>query len=379
MLPKYKNQGVFCLCDCDCGTKDVLVRSSNLRDNDSHTKSCGCLKRTSDFDFLTQLRYDDGLKIYCVYKHTSPSNKVYIGMTKMSMTERAGNGKGYRNSRYFYRAIQKYGWENIKHEILEKELTHDEACEREKYYISLYNSTNSNCGYNITSGGDGCVHNKYPFVQKYDNNIVNVFRSRNEAKNKFGFKTASGFISRITSNYQPEKYSFCEINSKEYEELKHIQNDFYIKDYMQMVHENIGKNISKTRNKQAVCQINKHTKEIVKTFDSIRDAGKEMNVSPRSISYACKGNGRLCLGYIWRFIDEIDKEYIEPTSHGCSKKICQLDINTKQILNTYESINQASLNTGINRSTITYTCKGKYKQAGGYIWRYADEVENIAV
>ena len=53
---------------------------------------------------------------YTVYKHTFPNNKVYIGITSQSVSRRWRNGEGYRNKQQLiYRAILKYGWDNIKH------------------------------------------------------------------------------------------------------------------------------------------------------------------------------------------------------------------------------------------------------------------------
>ena len=91
--------------------------------------------------------------MYCVYKHTCPRGKVYIGITKRKPQKRWKGGLGYESNRYFFRAIQKYGWDNFKHEILETNLTQAEASERERYFIKLYNSTNPDCGYNIEAGG----------------------------------------------------------------------------------------------------------------------------------------------------------------------------------------------------------------------------------
>lgn len=48
------------------------------------------------------------MKKYCVYKHVSPSNKVYIGITSKNPLRRWENGNGYKNNKYFYRAILKY-------------------------------------------------------------------------------------------------------------------------------------------------------------------------------------------------------------------------------------------------------------------------------
>ena len=56
-------------------------------------------------------------KTYTVYCHTSPSGKRYVGITCKSLNSRWQNGKGYLYNKHFYSAIQKYGWENFKHEI----------------------------------------------------------------------------------------------------------------------------------------------------------------------------------------------------------------------------------------------------------------------
>ena len=94
-------------------------------------------------------------KKFCVYKHTSPNNKSYIGITSQSLNRRWKNGNGYKNNKHFTRAIQKYGWDNFEHTILEDNLTLEEAYEKEQYYIDLFNTYNSDYGYNLTKGGDG--------------------------------------------------------------------------------------------------------------------------------------------------------------------------------------------------------------------------------
>lgn len=91
-------------------------------------------------------------KGYCVYKHTTPNGKVYIGQTCKKPNERWSNGYGYRNQ-MFYKAIEKYGWDNIIHEIICNNLTKEEADQKEIELISYYDSTNPDKGYNIALGG----------------------------------------------------------------------------------------------------------------------------------------------------------------------------------------------------------------------------------
>lgn len=90
---------------------------------------------------------------YIVYVHTLPNQKVYVGITKRKPNERWQNGNGYKSNKHFYNAIQKYGWKNIEHHILYADLTFEEACEREKELIALFQSNHPNYGYNIAKGG----------------------------------------------------------------------------------------------------------------------------------------------------------------------------------------------------------------------------------
>lgn len=60
---------------------------------------------------------------YSIYKHTSPSGKSYIGITKQGKKRFGKDGNGYKKQRKFYNAIQKYGWDNFKHEIIEDNLS----------------------------------------------------------------------------------------------------------------------------------------------------------------------------------------------------------------------------------------------------------------
>ena len=100
---------------------------------------------------------------YKVYAHITPNDKIYIGITKSAKPENrwGSHGQGYRNQQLFNRAIQKYGWDNIKHIILLENLSKEEADECEKYLIAKYNTNNSKYGYNLTEGGDGIIGYKF--------------------------------------------------------------------------------------------------------------------------------------------------------------------------------------------------------------------------
>lgn len=91
--------------------------------------------------------------MYCVYKHTSPTNKVYIGITQQNPLKRWKGGVGYIQNPHFYNAIKKYGWNNFKHEIVADGLTKEQAERMEISLIAFYDSANREHGYNVDLGG----------------------------------------------------------------------------------------------------------------------------------------------------------------------------------------------------------------------------------
>lgn len=88
---------------------------------------------------------------YCVYAHIFPNEKVYIGLTKQEPASRWGiNGSGYKGQPVFD-AIKKFGWNNIQHVILKKDMNFSEAQEYEIDMIQKYDSISN--GYNVSRGG----------------------------------------------------------------------------------------------------------------------------------------------------------------------------------------------------------------------------------
>ena len=93
---------------------------------------------------------------YSVYKLTFPDNKIYIGISINPKT-RWSRGHGYKNNKTMDKEIKNVGWENITHEILFKNLSKEEANNKEKELIKFYNSTDKAKGFNRTTGGlKGC-------------------------------------------------------------------------------------------------------------------------------------------------------------------------------------------------------------------------------
>lgn len=103
-------------------------------------------------------------KEYNVYKITNKLNgKVYIGLSKNLKARWSSNGIHYKECKYFYNAIQKYGWNNFKKEIIQDNLTREEAGFLEIDQIKFFKSHIREFGYNIALGGfGGVVYKKHP-------------------------------------------------------------------------------------------------------------------------------------------------------------------------------------------------------------------------
>ena len=75
------------------------------------------------------------MKKFYVYIHTCPNGKKYVGITIRRPEYRWRKGNGYKSNKHFYSAIQKYGWDNIEHQVFEVD-TKVEMFFLEKYFIA---------------------------------------------------------------------------------------------------------------------------------------------------------------------------------------------------------------------------------------------------
>jgi len=99
---------------------------------------------------------------WTVYAHVVPKeisnyphDKYYIGITCQKLENRFKCGYGYDGCKLFWRAIQKYGWNNIVHLVLMEGLSEKEAKQMEQIMIAHFHSIDPEYGYNLTMGGEG--------------------------------------------------------------------------------------------------------------------------------------------------------------------------------------------------------------------------------
>ena len=283
----------------------------------------------------------DGILNYKVYKHTTPNSKVYIGITRTSIKKRWGEQGQQYKGQMFYNAIQKYGWDNIKHEVLYENLSEQQAKIMEMSLIHYYKSNNRQYGYNRTNGGD--IRNDKKVICITDNNI---FNSATDAAYYYNVPVAN--ISAV-----------CLGNRKSTK----INNIQYVFKYLNEDNEIIKTTFeSKAKNKKKILCIT--TNEI---FDSISDAAKKYNLSVQNISRACQGKNRYCGKYneqklYWSLIDENDNilNIKKSNQNICTKVICT---TTNMV---FDSIKEAAkfYNINIKSNNISLVCMGKRNYCG---------------
>lgn len=111
------------------------------------------------------------------------NNKIYIGQHKSKKFNLSYIGSG----KLLHEAIEKYGRENFKVELLEKCNSKEELDQKEIKYIELYNSRDLNIGYNIAIGGQ----KRFFTGQKHSK----------ESKLKMSYKAKNRYHPPVTKNH----------------------------------------------------------------------------------------------------------------------------------------------------------------------------------
>lgn len=123
------------------------------------------------------------MKLIGIYKITNLVNgKIYIGQS-CDIETRLKSHKSCSTNEHLRNSIRLYGVDNFKFEVLEETST-DTINERERFWISYYDCTNPEKGYNLTSGGerDGGWHHSEQSKQKMSD-IAREYASRPEYVN----------------------------------------------------------------------------------------------------------------------------------------------------------------------------------------------------
>ena len=214
--------------------------------------------------------------MYTVYMHTcNVTGKRYIGITCQEPWERRfnGDGSGYKNCTHFWRAINKYGWNNFIHEVLDTCETEEEANDLEKHYIALYKTNNDKFGYNVKEGGE---HQTYP--DEIRENIRKALKGR--ATKPAGWKHKNETIQKIKNAQKGRQLT-----------PEHAENSRRATRLYYQTH-SPAHTFTEDDHKRAMeaCKIKIRIVELDKVFDSMTDCANYLGVLVSNLSRAIRFN-----------------------------------------------------------------------------------------
>lgn len=302
-------------------------------------------------------------KKYCVYVHTNKANgKRYVGITSIHPMKRWANGHGYRSNVLFYRAIQKYGWESFDHLILVDGLTREEAYKAEIELISAFESSNPRFGYNIDKGGNG------------SNRISEATR---EKLRKAGIMYTAEHpeVGKRLSDYVKTHRTEISLMQKEYNRQhpeKGRQHSKRMKKYCADNPDAIKASRNKCRdyyNEHPEARLLKS--EQTKAYFDKHPEAREHNARKTREYYQNPEVKR-------RKSEELKRFFAEHPEKKTTKAVAQYTLDGVLVA-AFVSAREADAATGVSYKKISAVVTGKQKTAGGYIWRYSDELHDKAI
>ena len=356
-----------------------------------------------------------------VYKYTSPSGKVYIGQTcreRKRRNEFLRKEGWYTRGSFIEEARKKYGPENFKYEVLfsvEGDIKEEivKTLNRwEEYYISEYNSTDREFGYNMAKGATcnvGIVLSGESRKRMSDKSKERLAKY-NPMKGK---KHKPESIEKMRAHSKPrcgkDNHNFDKRPPQELlDRLAEMsrqrigeKNPFFGKAHSQEFIQKQQEQFSRP-----VVQLDAKTLEEIRTFPSATQAAIEVLGNKKRVAEICKVCNRYVRpngvqtvttgGYRWRWADEeyvhveakippppsfkgqhLTQEMKDNISRINSKSVCQLDPNTLEVIAIHKSCQAAANALGHPRSNsdIGKMCNGKTtkEKVLGYKWKWLNQ------
>lgn len=184
-------------------------------------------------------------------------------------------------------AIAKYGEDSFTFEILEECLRKD-LDDREVYWIDKLQAT-KNGNYNILLGGQDRI--------KFDDKPVELYNLNGDY-----IKTISS-ATKVAEEIGVSRNTVYQVLHKQRPTCKNYQMK-YVED-----NETIIKPfVSRQGGSIAINQIDPKTMQIINTFISAAEAGRQTGADPSTIIKVCKGKLKTHKGYQWKYYQDIKEE-----------------------------------------------------------------------
>ena len=291
---------------------------------------------------------------YTIYKLVDPitGDTRYIGLTFNSLKQRLKSHCNERSKSHKSNWIKILKSKNLKpiiESIEENISTYEECCEKEIYYINKYRE----CGHPLTNMATGGNKNK----KMSDETKRKMSESQKKRYETYKL-TISDDTKAILSQRAKEKFENEEereklrISNKRYEDSKSEEQK--LKDIL-------------IQNCKSVYQYDIKM-NLISKYPSINNAAKINKLAGANITKCCQKKVVLVGGFVWRFEDDLTPPKYKK---GANKfePVLQYDLCGNYI-KEFNNVKSASKELNILSQSIFACCSGKYKSAGGFVWKY---------
>lgn len=219
---------------------------------------------------------------YVVYLITFPNDKKYCGYSS-NLKRRWRNTEEYKSQPVVYRAIQKYGWDTLKKEVLYIFDNAEAALKQEAICIEEMDLLNPEKGYNLVPGGGQPPHGlQYISLEGYKKMQENGKRLAKE----------------IWEDPEKAAYSIQRMREETHKKRMLLSKEELKEKYGR---HNIGKI---PPNAKPILQIDLNTNLVLNEFPSARQAAAALGLNKSAssnISRTANGIGKSAYGYGWRW------------------------------------------------------------------------------
>lgn len=348
---------------------------------------------------------------WCVYKHTAPNGKIYIGITNNTKNRWRSGGIGYKSQSLFWRAIQKYGWDNFDHEIIAWDMELWVAQRMEMDLIKFLYANEREYGYNLTDGGETIptifhtpesvkkaletkrkkleagihpAHYGKKFSLERRKKLSEAHKGLNSGVNHpmYGKHHTEEAKEKLRKANLGKKYSQETQQKKREKMLGRFDGEkhpMYGTKHSEEHRSRISESLKKAYAEGRKTPVNVQSKKVYQysfggkylgEYQSCVAASKAIGRSPAGIVECANGKSATCGGYIWKYFKmdkiETDPEKLEKNSIR-KKKVYQYTLDG-EFVSEFETITSAAKAMGIKSPSISRCLNNPERKSCGYLW-----------
>lgn len=308
-------------------------------------------------------------RTFYIYCHTAPNGKRYIGQTSMNPKKRWNRGWGYLGCTYFHHAIEKYGWDNIRHDIICVVHSEELAHAFEKYYIQKYDTFNHEHGYNLTLGGEGTLGHAVSEECKRKISEANTGNFWDESRKIEWSNALKGSGNPMYGRHHSEEMRKKMSEERTGRRLAPEHREKVTRALLEQV----------ALQKKPIRQLDMDG-NLIATYSSFKEAEESTGFDHSCIVPVCQGKGDKAYGFRWEYEDDelralADERRANRPTAGFD--VIQTDLDGNEIAR-FKSMSEAERATGVSRNRIVECCRGSVKSHNGFVWRFANADQPVA-